>query len=369
MFVIRLGNSMARDHNVHLLELNKFKSKDKKMMKLLDPSIKICQPDSLLPVTLVRFVQNQIPFFPMKQFFSKSITFLKYIYVWLYVLKNRINVIHSNSWVSDYFMSRIARFCNARFIITLHGHYELLKDSMEDFTYKTSKIISAVDHIAYLTEKNLLSLKNIELNIDKCHLIFNGIPRDNSNHETWGKKGQIHFAIASRAIREKGWEETIKSAIELGNEKDYDIYLHLIGDGEIVDELRKKYSASRNIVFHGFVLNVIEYLKKIDVCILPSYYEAESMPFSVIEYLSVGKPVIASRVGYIEEMIRVENRLAGFLIELNNGRIDVGQLKKCMSLYIENPQLIREHSKDAEKAFEKFDISYCKNKYLNLYSQ
>ncbi len=369
MFVIRLGNSMARNHNVHLLELNKFKSKNKKMMKLIDPSIKICQPDSLLLVTLVRFVQNQIPFFPMNRIFSKSITFLKYIYVWLYVLKNRINVIHSNSWVSDYFMSRIARFCNARFIITLHGHYELLKDSMEDFTYKTSKIISAVDHIAYLTEKNLLSLKNIELNIDKCHLIFNGIPRDNSNHETWRKNGQIHFAIASRAIREKGWEETIKAVLELGNEMNYDIYLHLIGDGEIVDELRKKYSASRNIVFHGFVLNVIEYLKKIDVCILPSYYEAESMPFSVIEYLSVGKPVIASRVGYIEEMIRVENRLAGVLIELNNGRIDVGQLKKCMSLYIENPQLIREHSKDAEKAFEKFDISYCKNKYLNLYSQ
>ena len=156
---------------------------------------------------------------------------------------------------------------------------------------------------------------------------------------------------------------------ELSKNTNHSIFLHLFGEGEILNQLKDKYAQNANITFYGFVLNVIDYLREMDVCLLPSYYHAESMPFSVIEYLSIAKPVIASRIGYIEEMIRVESNLAGFLIEVNNGRINEEQLQRSMLAYIENPTLIEDHAKLAEKAFKQFDIDNCTARYIKLYTK
>jgi len=96
----------------------------------------------------------------------------------------------------------------------------------------------------------------------------------------------------------KGFKEVVKSID--------DAQLLLVGDGPLrkqLEEFRAKHNL-RNVRFLGRVPfnEVLENVAKSDIFILTSIEEA--MPNAVIEALALGKPVIATRVGGIPEIVK-----------------------------------------------------------------
>jgi glycosyltransferase involved in cell wall biosynthesis len=87
-----------------------------------------------------------------------------------------------------------------------------------------------------------------------------------------------------------------------------------IGDGPQRDELesiRNALSSRDNIVFLGYHENASQLLMEADICVVPSVWQ-DAFPLSVLEPMAAGKPVVATAVGGIPEMI--EDGVTGLLV-------------------------------------------------------
>jgi glycosyltransferase involved in cell wall biosynthesis len=120
---------------------------------------------------------------------------------------------------------------------------------------------------------------------------------------------------------------------ELCVKEDKRIRLMLIGDGpekERIKILSQHRGFEEKIFFIGQTDNVLPYLRALDVFLLTSF--KEQMPMSLLEAMSVGAPVVASRVGEIPHM--VEDGKEGFLCELD----DLPQHWAMRLLSLRNPE-------------------------------
>lgn len=220
-------------------------------------------------------------------------------------------------------------------IFTVHGYH----GNFSSISYKTSSIINNLLADATITvsgnEKNTMiksGLKNT-----KCHLIYNGIstPKKTSQHnissyiKDINKKKKI-IAYIGRLEKEKGISYLLK-ALRLLNKKN--CHLLIIGSGKLEKILKKEANrlSIKNITFTGFIDNVHDYLKIIDILIVPSLHE----PFGLvcIEAMAHKIPVIGSAVGGISEI--VQNNKTGFLVPAANPE----SIAKKIQLLINNNEL------------------------------
>ena len=70
----------------------------------------------------------------------------------------------------------------------------------------------------------------------------------------------------------------------------------------------KRYQNTQNLFWTGVKPNAFLYLKYCDLFVLPSNFEG--LPISIIEAFSFSKPVVASKVGGITELLDNENGFA-----------------------------------------------------------
>lgn len=108
-------------------------------------------------------------------------------------------------------------------------------------------------------------------------------------------KNDIVISIVCRMIAPKGIYELMEAAKSVVEEKN-NVYFLYIGDGKELDNLKKLSllnNLNNNIIFTGYTDNVKDYLDITDIFVLPSYYQ-EGMPISILEAMSMERPVIVS---------------------------------------------------------------------------
>lgn len=90
-----------------------------------------------------------------------------------------------------------------------------------------------------------------------------------------------------------------------------------LGDGQFLDELKlysQSLSINDNVFFAGYTKDTCTYYQMSDICVSSS--RIEGLPFNIMEAMSVGLPIVASKVkGHIDLVIPNEN---GFLFNYNN---------------------------------------------------
>lgn len=106
----------------------------------------------------------------------------------------------------------------------------------------------------------------------------------------------------------------------------------LVGDGALLDTLKqkaKKMQLSENIIFTGRVLHskLPQYISSFDIGIMPDSNSYGS-PMKILEYMSMGKPVVAPKTGPIEEVI--SHGTDGLLFERNNREELIKALQKLL---------------------------------------
>ena len=130
------------------------------------------------------------------------------------------------------------------------------------------------------------------------------------------------------------------------------------------------HSKNSAIIFTGYTDSPANFIQKSHVCILPTYFEGESSPYSVIEYLAYQKPVIATNKGEIKEMLDANGNFAGTILELSNdGRPNVNDLTKAMETLMLDTELYDEKVKLTSIAFEKFTMQKCNEEYIKIYEK
>jgi glycosyltransferase involved in cell wall biosynthesis len=143
-------------------------------------------------------------------------------------------------------------------------------------------------------------------------LIYNGVDLSAYDHtepcctlpEEYGMEpGSQIVGVVARLEPEKGhptlleaWPTVLRSVP--------DAYLLIVGEGsrrEALEALARQLRIAHRVVFTGRRDDVPSVTAALDVAVLPSYREAQGL--SILEALALSRPVVASNVGGIPEMI------------------------------------------------------------------
>jgi glycosyltransferase involved in cell wall biosynthesis len=166
---------------------------------------------------------------------------------------------------------------------------------------------------------------------------------------TDGGEEKKSIAYIGRLSTEKGLF-TFLDAAKLLKDKRENIQVNIIGDGPLMNELQKKVKMQQidNVRFLGYLKreNVYEEIRKSFAVVLPSECY-ENNPLSVVEAFALGKPVIGSRLGGVQELVKDYER--GLIFKTGNAY----ELSMKIKYLMDNPDIAKEFGKKGRLFMEK----------------
>ncbi|MBX6422903.1 glycosyltransferase family 4 protein [Thermosulfurimonas sp. F29] len=188
---------------------------------------------------------------------------------------------------------------------------------------------------------------------EKIVVLRNGIDLNEYRPPYEDEEYALYFG---RLSREKGVETLLKAHWEVAGE----IPLKIVGTGPIEAELRTKYPEAEFLGYRtGEELKSL--VARASFVVVPSECY-ENCPMTVLEAMALGKPIIASRIGGLPEL--VEEGKTGLLFEAGNGE----ELKEKMLFLWKDRELRYEMGRAArEKAEREFSLKKHCEELLRIY--
>ncbi len=114
---------------------------------------------------------------------------------------------------------------------------------------------------------------------------------------------EIQLLYLGRLEKEKGIDRFCQ-AFDIASKSNSDLRLNIAGIGGLESQLRARYENNPTIKFLGFIHgeNKIKTIKECNYLVVPSVCQ-EAFGISVVEAFAFGKPVIASRIGGLSEIV------------------------------------------------------------------
>ena len=174
------------------------------------------------------------------------------------------------------------------------------------------RLTPRIDHLIAVSSSIVRKIADEERHGAPVSLIYNGVDLERYDHqvpcctlrEEYGlpESGPM-VGVVARLEHEKG-HPTLIEAWPGVLAAFPDASLLVVGEGsrrdELVDQVRTL-GIDRSVVFTGRRDDVPAVTKSLDVAVLPSYREAQGL--SILEAMALSRPVVASNVGGIPEMI------------------------------------------------------------------
>jgi glycosyltransferase involved in cell wall biosynthesis len=246
--------------------------------------------------------------------------------------RNQIDIMHAHGGVAGFWgrLSAALAGTPVRFY-TLHGiHYLHYSNPLKRglFIALERFLARTTDRIICVAESDRQTgLRRRLFSQDQCTVIRNGI--DTAVAETPGKGKQLRKALGiavdapvigtvGRLHRQKGQWILIEATREIlrafPNAK-----VLLVGDGSLRKRLEKQSRSlglDGSVHFLGARRDAIDIISIFDIFVLPSLWEG--LPYSLLEALALGKPVVASAVDGVPEV--VTNGKSGVLVSSGDSR-------------------------------------------------
>lgn len=197
-------------------------------------------------------------------------------------------------------------------------------------------------------------------------VIYNGIPTkwfvSSAGQDNTKKEKDVVLLHVGRFAPQKNHLFLIE-AFALAAKEHPTMQLWLVGDGPLRPAVEKAVVEVRlegKVSFLGIRDDVPKLLAASDVLVLSSDYEG--VPLTVLEAMAAGKPVIATAVGGVPEL--VEDEVTGILVPPRNPEA----LARGILRLARDPDLRQRMGKAAqERALARFDISRTAREYEALY--
>jgi glycosyltransferase involved in cell wall biosynthesis len=146
-----------------------------------------------------------------------------------------------------------------------------------------------------------------------------------------------------------------------------DIFMVMVGDGELLDEVREKIqtlSSKDRIRLKSFYTDMPGVYHASDIFILPSLWEG--LPIALLEAMSMGKVVVASAVDGTKELI--QHRHNGLLIDVSDSISR--KLGRSIVEVVSDQFLFKELSSQAIKTVEiDYNSVIMANKIKDIYQE
>lgn len=226
-----------------------------------------------------------------------------------------------------------------------------LLGTIEGYYYRNKKIYkNKIDYIITPSEFYRTKFINDGISEQKIKAIHNSIDVDKYNVDTSDKGFALYFG---RLSKEKGILNLIEafSKLKEGN-------LYIAGEGPEKENIIKfinKNKLQDRIKLLGFLnsTQMIEQIKSCKFVVVPSIWY-ENCPYSILETLAIGKPIIGANIGGIPELINDKEN--GYIYHYD----DINELSERMKELFENDELVKKFSK---KSKELAQTLYTKDNY------
>lgn len=211
--------------------------------------------------------------------------------------------------------------------------------------------------------------------LNKSDVIYNGFDSNRLQVSRMPEEVRAYYDIKTKFIvgmvaafeDRKDFQNLVISANKI-LEKRKDVTFLLVGAGKNLEECRglAKQGFNSKIIFTGGSNKVEDFINVFDIGILLTNKKvhAEGISNSILEYMALGKPVIATDSGGTGEIVK--NGVNGFLLHENMPEL----LEKYINVLIDNEKL-RIETGEASKQIVKntFGIEVMVKKYLAIYEE
>ncbi|MEM3385516.1 MAG: glycosyltransferase family 4 protein [Nitrososphaeria archaeon] len=255
------------------------------------------------------------------------------------VIRKQFDIIHINNTVKINDLSvielvKLAKISKTPVIVNVHGiisHILYRLYSGKQWSHKVLEEPLALSGIRFLCNEavkvivnSTYMMKAVEVyyktDPQKIVVIPNGVDISEFRNAKPIKTldGDPSVLYVGRLSWEKG-VDVLLHAIKLTSNELPRIKLHIVGDGPLIGYLRQlvdKLDIRNNVKFWSYIKhrNVVNMYISADICVVPSLFE--SFGLTVLESMAAGKPLIASAVGGIVDIVR--NGENGLLVRPNN---------------------------------------------------
>jgi|Deesub1362A_J573_1020465.scaffolds.fasta_scaffold00252_37 glycosyltransferase involved in cell wall biosynthesis len=214
-----------------------------------------------------------------------------------------------------------------------------LMAGIETTIHRLMRVNELVD--VFIAPSEFLKNKLIEYGFDPERIVsLNNFSNIEISED--GVKEDDYYLYIGRISFEKGIRTLIDAALMADTGR-----LRIIGEGPLKEEMLayvqdRDHRARIEFLGHKSHDEVIKFLKRARFLVLPSECY-ENFPYSIIEAFACGKPVIASRIGGIPEIVR--NWQTGLLFPPG----DVENLSLKIRFFMKHPNKARTMGRDARE--------------------
>lgn len=207
------------------------------------------------------------------------------------------------------------------------------------------------DRIVAVSQAMKRNLESCGLQSDKTRVVPNAIvplkvPDDSRERirKTYGVKENISLiGVIGRLSPEKGQMDFLKALLHVRNEIS-DVRALIIGDGpdrQALEWFTLEQNLSHLVMFTGYQSNIAEMYAALDLIVMPS--RSEGMPNVALEALACSKPLIATAVGGVPEVIQPDR--TGILVMPEDHK----EMAKQIVFVLKNPKHCRELAKNGRE--------------------
>lgn len=277
-------------------------------------------------------------------------------------------------------IGRIALLFNKKIEVLYNAHGWYFNAEIGN---KKRKIFAIIERILAIKTDMIINISKDEYesaikykiaNKNKMCVIENGIDfrkfnnsnqyREKIRKENKISKDEIVIGVVGRISEQKDPITAIR-AFKMVHDKYNNTKLMYIGSGELEKNIIK-YAKENNlkeyVIITGWVNDVENYIPAIDIAILPSKWEGFGL--AIVEYMACKKPVIATKIGGIQDIICDEKK--GILIEKQN----YVQLYEAILKYINDKELVEKiTSANYKYSYDNFNIKKVVYEHEKIFSK
>jgi glycosyltransferase involved in cell wall biosynthesis len=233
--------------------------------------------------------------------------------IWKLARKEKVHIIHAHGYGAANFgrLSRVIR--NIPVIVHAHDddrnypfHQKIADFLLSSFTDKTIAISEYVKESC--VNKRSFSNQKVDVMYNGIQLLDFAAPEEERIEKERKRLGikpdSKVIGTVTRLREEKGVKYLIQSAEKVLEAFPGAVFL-VAGDGPLKNDLQSlsgKLGLGKKFIFAGFCKDIPAILSLLDIVVIPSLTEGLGM--AVIEAMAMGKPIVASSVGGIKELLK-----------------------------------------------------------------
>ena len=297
-----------------------------------------------------------------------------------FLRKQRYHIVHTHNSKAGFIGRLAARWAGVPIIVhTVHGFaFHDREPAWRQILFRNLERLASrwCDKMVFISQPLIdWALRERIARRGKIQKIYSGIELDHFEPVPDGEKKALKEAWGIReeapvvGIVSKLWEgkgHTILIHAFEGLKREIpEAVLVIAGEGYLRDELSDlvdRLGLKGSVLFTGFQMDVRRIIATFDVAVLPSFFEG--MGRVLLEAMAMGKPVVASSVGGIPDL--VHHGKTGFLVTPGS----VSELKSGLLTLIRNKALAKEMGEEGRmRISEEFSAGRMAQSIEKLYRE